>query len=201
MDELNRQRQKLVNQLQETRIEEAQPNAVIVVKLRSEKAQSIPVSLSYVVAQASWEAYYDMRVTSVAEPLRIEYKAKVNQNTGEDWKGVQLTLSTGNPYTDGRLPELNPWYINYTANRYSRSVTNQAHQTQTGVTGKVNGVVIDNVTAESIAFANIVATDDEGRMVAGTYQRQRRPFQTGVEKPGQPHQCQLFADIRSKSRS
>ncbi len=164
----NKERQKLINELQEARIQEAQPNATVAVKLRSEKAQSIKATLSYVVADAGWQAYYDLRVEDIAKPLQIDYKANVSQNTGEDWRNVKLTLSTGNPYEDGQLPTLRPWYINYSANRYSRSAPIITNPSRIGVTGKVSGTVIDAVSAEAIAFANVVAKDQNGQMVAGT---------------------------------
>lgn len=168
IDDLNEQRQKLINQLQEIRIQESRPNAVVVVKLRSTKTQNLKANLSYVVADASWEAYYDLRVESIADPLKIDYRANVSQNTGEDWENVKLTLSTGNPYDDGQLPVLNPWYLNYSSNRYSRSAPIIRDPQRRGVTGVVSGVVIDASSTEAIPYANVVAKDQSGQMVVGT---------------------------------
>jgi uncharacterized protein (TIGR02231 family) len=35
----------------------------------------------------------------------------VRQRTGEDWNGVQLTLSTAKPSIAGSMPELQPWFL------------------------------------------------------------------------------------------
>ena len=168
IDQLNSERQKLINQIQETRIAEAQPNAVVVVKIQSAREQKLEASLTYVVADASWEAYYDLRVDDIASPLQIDYRANVRQNTGEDWESVMLTLSTGNPYDDGQLPRLNPWYINYSGNRYSRSVAPAPNPQRSGVTGLISGLVTDASTSEAIPYANVVVKDQAGQLVAGT---------------------------------
>lgn len=168
IDELNKERQKLINELQEARIEEAKPNAVVMLKLRSAKAQTLKSVLSYVVADAGWEAYYDLRVDDISKPMQIDYKANVNQNTGEDWSKVKLTLSTGNPYDNSQLSQLTPWFLNFSASRYSRSAPIQSQPGRSGVTGKVSGTVIDAQSAEAIPFANVVAKDQSGQLVAGT---------------------------------
>lgn len=183
IDELNKKRQKLINELQDTRIKEAKPNATVTVKVRSAKAQTLKAQLSYVVADAGWQAYYDLRVEDISKPLQIDYKANVSQNTGEDWAGVKLSLSTGNPYENGQLPQLTPWYINYSANRYSRSAPIVRAPGRTGVTGKVSGTVIDATTAEAIPFANIVAKDQSGQMVAGTTSGVDGRFNLEVKDP------------------
>jgi uncharacterized protein (TIGR02231 family) len=41
----------------------------------------------------------------------VTYMAQVSQNTGEDWPGVKLTLSTAEPSLSLEIPELDPWYI------------------------------------------------------------------------------------------
>ena len=47
-----------------------------------------------------------------SSPLTIVYKANVSQKSGEDWKNVKLTLSTGSPSVSGIKPELTPYYLN-----------------------------------------------------------------------------------------
>ena len=38
---------------------------------------------------------------------------EVRQRTGEDWSNVRLTLSTARPSVSARLPELDPWFIEF----------------------------------------------------------------------------------------
>jgi hypothetical protein len=50
-------------------------------------------------------------VKDVASPIEAQMKAKVRQNSGEDWREVKLTLSTGEPKRTGIKPELGTWFL------------------------------------------------------------------------------------------
>ena len=77
--------------------------------------------ISYFAQNAGWTPYYDIRAKDVEGPLSIASKALVYQTTGEDWNGVNIILSTGNPSLGGDLPELMPWYIDFFEPRKERS--------------------------------------------------------------------------------
>ena len=67
--------------------------------------------LSYQVRGPGWQPSYRATLDSATKKLRLERQALVAQSTGEDWDGVQLTLSTGQPgaATQGPLPR--PWRV------------------------------------------------------------------------------------------
>lgn len=69
------------------------------------------VRLSYQVAGPGWTPAYRAMLDTGTRRLRLERQALVAQSTGEDWRGVKLVLSTGQPRreTTGRLPS--PWRI------------------------------------------------------------------------------------------
>ncbi len=167
IDVLNMERQKTLNRLSEMRIEDATPVGVLVVKVDAAAAVNSKGNISYVVADAGWEPYYDLRVEDISKPLKIEYKAKVYQKTGEDWEDVKITLSTGNPYESGRLPKLDPWYLNFVNPGYYQQQTRSITPQKGGVTGVFSGVVLDAKTAESIPFANVVLLDNNRRVISG----------------------------------
>jgi len=64
------------------------------------------VKLSYQVNGPGWTPTYRALLDSTTRKVRIERQALVAQATGEDWRGVKLVLSTGQPRreTTGRLP-------------------------------------------------------------------------------------------------
>lgn len=80
-------------------------DAVMVVeKLKDGPAK---VRLNYLVGQAGWRPQYRLRVgTKGGEPAQLEYLASVNQQTGEDWGAVQLTLSNAQPMLNASPPDL-----------------------------------------------------------------------------------------------
>lgn len=67
--------------------------------------------LSYQVRGPSWGPSYRARLDTQSHQVQLERLALVSQATGEDWSGVQLTLSTGQPLaaTQGPLPP--PWTL------------------------------------------------------------------------------------------
>ncbi|KAG5351762.1 hypothetical protein C0989_005017 [Termitomyces sp. Mn162] len=73
----------------------------------------VEIVLIYAVLGASWTAGYDIRVNThtYEEPVTLIYKASINQNTGEDWTDVPLTLETATPTFGLNLPKLKPWNL------------------------------------------------------------------------------------------
>lgn len=74
-------------------------------------AAEATVRLSYQVNGPSWQPAYRAMLDSRSGQVRIERQALVAQSTGEDWRGVKLLLSTGQPRaaTAGPLPS--PWRV------------------------------------------------------------------------------------------
>jgi uncharacterized protein (TIGR02231 family) len=61
---------------------------------------------SYLAHSASWTPLYDARLDASGGKVEILWQANVAQNTGEDWKGVAVTLSTTRPAAGIDLPKL-----------------------------------------------------------------------------------------------
>ncbi len=83
--------------------------AVVFVDKRVENETTL--SLSYLVGAVNWRPNYNMRAESGKSNVKVEYSALVNQMSGEDWSGVELTLSTASPALIARGATLMPLYI------------------------------------------------------------------------------------------
>jgi uncharacterized protein (TIGR02231 family) len=72
------------------------------------------IVLSYTIIRASWKPLYDIRLTgeSGAEEISITAIAEISQKTGQDWRSVELSISTARPAIAQRVPELKPHYLN-----------------------------------------------------------------------------------------
>lgn len=81
------------------------------VKIETDKEEEVELELSYVVFGSSWKPVYDIRVNTDNKSIRIAYKARVLQNTTEDWSDVKLLLSTAQPHIQTEQKELTPLYI------------------------------------------------------------------------------------------
>lgn len=91
----------------------------LIVNVMSNQAGSIPLEISYLTNQATWQPAYEMRIDKINAPIQMLYKAEVVQNTGIDWKNVKLSLTSGQANQNTIAPELNTWFVDYYAN-YAR---------------------------------------------------------------------------------
>jgi uncharacterized protein (TIGR02231 family) len=85
----------------------------IVISLSADSPATVDMDVQYIVANAGWNAVYDLRAINTKSPVQLNYKANVFQSTGEEWNDVKLRLSTANPSLGGLKPELYPWYLNF----------------------------------------------------------------------------------------
>ncbi len=67
------------------------------------------LQISYVIDGAYWQPVYDFALDTETERLNVERKVVVTQNTGEDWLGALVTVSTSTPFDWQRfaLPSTN----------------------------------------------------------------------------------------------
>ena len=75
----------------------------------------VPVRLSYLVTDARWEPVYSIRASPDRNAIGIEFDALVIQNSGEDWKGVRLSLSTARPSRAASPTSVTPWIVDVRA--------------------------------------------------------------------------------------
>jgi uncharacterized protein (TIGR02231 family) len=83
----------------------------IIALVEAKSITSATFKISYIVPNSRWTPTYDLRVRNITDPLTMQMKANVLQASGEDWKDVKLTLSTGNPMENGTKPTLKPWFL------------------------------------------------------------------------------------------
>lgn len=69
------------------------------------------ITVTQFIEDARWQPVYDLRLTQGAAPmLVVERGVLVAQNTGEDWSGVALTLSTADMNAQSVPSDLYPEY-------------------------------------------------------------------------------------------
>lgn len=85
----------------------------LIVNIMSNQTGNIPLEISYLTNQATWQPSYEMRIDQINQPINMLYKAQVQQNTGVDWKNVKLSLTSGRANQNTFAPELQPWFVDY----------------------------------------------------------------------------------------
>ncbi len=93
-------------------VENQRSNQVIVL-IDTDAPSEISGVLRYLVSDCGWAATYDLSATDLNQPINLKYKAQVYNNTGNEWKNVNLTLSTSDPMLSAASPVLNPFYLRY----------------------------------------------------------------------------------------
>ena len=101
--DIDRQLNPLLAERKRSQGHGAQVMAVTVTLAASTDAE---VKLSYQINGPGWTPTYRALLDTATSKVRIERQALVAQATGEDWRGVKLVLSTGQPRreTAGRTP-------------------------------------------------------------------------------------------------
>jgi len=84
-------------------------------------SQKASVYISYIIPYTRWKMQYDFRADNKKKTVHMTVYASIYQNTGEDWKNVKLSLSTGAPVSSISPPYLYPWYIDVRHRRSYRA--------------------------------------------------------------------------------
>ncbi len=174
LEELSERQEQLRRQLSQTQGKNLKRSGEILVEIHAPATCSATFTLSYYVKNAGWFPSYDIRSGSLTEPLAIIYKANIFQHTGEEWKNVDLSLSSSSPSTGNVAPSLLPYRLDYGL---------AAPTYYNGINGNtVTGIVTDATTNEPLIGATVripgttvgCATDIDGRYSLTMPNRQNR---------------------------
>lgn len=87
------------------------PCSVLTLAVSAPAAATATFSVSLFTYDAAWTPHYEISSPGLGEKITLQAKATVRQNTGLDWKGVALTLSSGRPGKTNIAPEFSTWYL------------------------------------------------------------------------------------------
>lgn len=152
--------QELNAKLNEISINRRKTHGEVLIAVECLKDVKTSFEMSYLVNSAGWIPSYDFRVDDITQPLAIVYNANVFQTSGENWNNVNLKLSTSNPMLNGTKPELPVWYLG------SGPLT--VNKGDVKGTGTLKGRVLEAETGEPVAFASVVAENNNIAISATT---------------------------------
>jgi len=131
---LNKSKWLITSKLDVLNFRESTRSNQIILIIDSKTAQKVDLKLEYFVSGCGWEPNYNLHAQDLSGKITMEYKAKVFNDTGNDWEQIEMTLSTGNPNLSATFPQLSPWFLNYQ--------TYVAEQTKTRSKGKKDAYYI-----------------------------------------------------------
>lgn len=109
--DLEKYLKKLIEQIRQAATPQPNRSYNLMVTIFPEGAGDLELEVSYLIGRAQWVPLYDLHTFIEHNSLDLSYLAEITQNTGEDWQGVQLTLSTAKPGLGNLPPKISPWYI------------------------------------------------------------------------------------------
>lgn len=83
----------------------------VTVVVNADRALRTKVELRYLVANTGWSPAYDLVAINNTGPITLRYKAQVYNNTGIDWRKMNLVLSTADPSLGASSPNLTRWEL------------------------------------------------------------------------------------------
>ncbi|WIG94979.1 mucoidy inhibitor MuiA family protein [Myxococcus sp. SDU36] len=72
---------------------------------------STQVALTYLTTGARWYPHYELQLEPETQRMQMAFYGRVSQETGEDWEGARLALSTALPANATELPKLSIWKL------------------------------------------------------------------------------------------
>jgi uncharacterized protein (TIGR02231 family) len=180
--ELNKRITKFQNQINDMAPKAKAPVKEIVLSFSSETGGTLTLRTSYLVTSASWEPMYDLHVANTSQPVHLNYRAKIAQSTGVDWKDVELTLSTGNPSLNNNRPIMSPVYVDYVQYRVQN---NEGYYQYGAASNSMNMPMINDKKLEEPKVPVVIETESEIQVEFAIDARQNIP------SDGKEHVCSL----------
>ena len=126
---IDEEKRDLARRLAAARVAEQQVQAkagsftkTVAVELEATRGGAVELEVTYLVHGASWSPVWDARLDPDTGALRMELRASIAQQTGEDWKDVRLEVSTTTPNRSLVVPELTTaWLDRYRPERMAKS--------------------------------------------------------------------------------
>jgi hypothetical protein len=106
---------------------------LMLAEIKNDAAEySSDLALTYVAGQAGWIPIYDI-YSNNNKSVKMNYRAKILNNTGLDWNNIKVTVTTADPLEYYSAPDLEPMIVNSRSdfrnnnnnNDYKKNLKNQ----------------------------------------------------------------------------
>jgi len=177
--------EKLQWQINELGSKPKNPVKEILLSFSSEVIGPVSLNFNYLVSEAGWRPMYDMKVVNTAQPVNLDYKAGIYQNTGFDWKDVKITVSTANPNRNNDRPILNPRFVDFIVYKAKRSDAPSAVSSGAAIT--LNMMQTDSNRFEwNDNIEPLISFEDNGMSVEFTIEAKQK-----INSDSKEHVCKI----------
>ncbi len=127
----------------------------VTVVVNADRALHTKLELRYLVANTGWSPAYDLVAMNNTGPITLRYKAQVYNNTGIDWKKMNLVLSTADPSLGANSPALVRWELGGSTSTGSNF--NEGYQQSQAFNPTLNGWNDPSQSYELISVSEVSA--------------------------------------------
>lgn len=135
---------RLQNELNELNVNENKPTGEIIILLQSDTKVAVNIDLKYVVSDAGWAPYYELKAEDIGKPITLVYRARAFNNTGINWADVKLKLSTSDPTRNASKPSITPWFLNFNADVYGNKNAYLSNNNSVYQQSQISGSNLEN---------------------------------------------------------
>ena len=129
-------------------------SANLLVSLASASSLETDLRVHYLQQQAWWTSTYSANLETSGNVLRLAHEAQVDQNTDEDWRNVELTLSTADPGAEMQAPEQDSRFLDlYTPRERSMVTGAMRHVESLSTAGSVEEIIVTATGVEQGRYA------------------------------------------------
>jgi len=121
--------------------------------VKSDSTTELKLKLTYQIHGAQWEPVYDADLNTSTGKIELKTLAQISQRTGEDWKGVDVTLSTLRPSAGTQLPDLNSWVLDFMPEVVATSPMMQRGMLKKQKMERMDAEVMAEIEASEMAMA------------------------------------------------
>lgn len=129
------------------------PKGALYISLVSKNSGETDLNLNYVVKEAEWTPFFELRISENKPSMDVTKKVMVLQKTKEDWNDVKMTVTRTNPSDNNSRPELKRYTLPKT---YSSSSSSSSEKKMV----KVMGTVRDNHGSIQGVLVNCPSTNE-----------------------------------------
>ena len=159
------QQSMLVNridgQMQLLRSKRSKSEQMVRVQIDAPKTANYEISISYLKAMPDGGHPMNSAAHPLDQALHLVAKEQVEQQTGTDWKQVDLKLTTADPSRGNMPPEFEIFQTEFW--QTLPPPTDRWHQPLPSRSAyQVQGIVFDSQTRKALPFATLIAYDARG---------------------------------------
>ncbi len=172
------------------------PYTQVSVYVRAKQRTQATLYLTFLTYAAGWNPIYELRAAETSTKVNLVLKALAFQNTGYDWSGIKLTVSSGQPGLGAQKPTLPPLtagldrpMVNYDRAAMRRSKSASAESLQMAPAPAAGNAAAD-------AAYEQVDVDDQSLSITYTLANPATMFSDGREQSFELTRQDIDAQLR-----